>query len=60
MHALFTEHFGEQPYDEGEVLALFVGGEDDGVLVGVILTLHVQRGVALERVHVLYCIDSTK
>ena len=53
-NALFSEDFGEQPHDDGEVFALFVSGEDDGVLVGIwgnVLALHVQSGVALKRIH---------
>jgi hypothetical protein len=52
--ARFVEHLGEEPYNDREVFALFISWEDDGVLVGVwgmILALHGQRGVALERVH---------
>jgi small nuclear ribonucleoprotein (snRNP)-like protein len=47
-HAPFAENFGEKPYDDREVFALFVSGEDYGVLVSTMLALH---GVALERVH---------
>lgn len=53
-HALFAEHFGQQPDDDGEVLALVVGRQDDRVLVGVggaVLALHVQRRCTFKRVH---------
>ena len=53
-NALFTEDFGEQPHNDGEVFALFVSWEDNGVLVGIwgkVLALHVQSGVALKRIH---------
>ncbi len=53
-NALFAEDLGEQPHDDGQVFALFVSGEDDGVLVGIwgkVLALHVQSGVALKRIH---------
>ncbi len=52
--ALFSKHLSDKPYDDGEVLAFVVGGEDDGVLVSIrgrILALHAQGRVALERVH---------
>jgi hypothetical protein len=47
-HAPFAENFGEKPYDDREVFALFVSGEDYGVFVSTMLALH---SVALERVH---------
>ena len=52
--ALFGKDPGEQPYDDGQVLALVVGGYDDGVFVSIrgwVLALHVQGCVALEWVH---------
>lgn len=52
--ALFLENLGDEPYDQGEIFALFIGWKDDGILVGIrgaILALHFQRGVAVERVH---------
>lgn len=53
-HALLAEYFGQQPDDDGQILALVVGGQDDRVLVGIrggVLALHVQGGSTLKRIH---------